>query len=212
MNTPAEQDPLLEWNRLNRENAEHGFVSAIYLSTCETTAAVDRFSLWLLAGTGASGALLITQIQSVLPHLSSTGYKVCLGFLVLSAIFGFIAKYKALRCEIQVHSLTRLQALLAPIFEKHGEDEDQIEEFAKQREIQLETEIDIAKVLEEFSRPFPFWVKWLIARQVQKAAGDRQAGYHVAVRAYMSQVRYTFFQACLFLGFMLAGAWYARAI
>lgn len=212
MTDEDKKDPLIEWNRLNKENAEHGFVSSLYQSMSETTTTVDKFSMWLLAGTGATGALLITQIESVLPHLSQNGFKVCMGLLVISALCGFIAKFKSLRCEIQSTMQKRLTELAAPIFEKHEKEEEEIVKHADKRGIQLETEIEFSKIITEYSRPFPWWVKWLIARKVEKTAGDRQAGFHIAVKAYTSQLRWTFFQAILFIVFMATGAWYAGAI
>jgi len=177
-----------------------------------TNPAVDKFSLWLLAGTGASGALLISQIEAVLPHLTVKGFKLCLALLVVSAILGFFAKYKSLRCQIQTEMEEKLSELVAAIFAKHEEDEDKIQEYARQRGIELETEINFSNVVAEFAKPFPFWVKWLIVRQAKKSQGNRQAGYHVAIKAYFGQLRYTFWQAVAFLAFLCAGAWYARAI
>ena len=212
MSNSDSSDPLLEWNRLNKENAEQGFVSSLYQSMAETTTVVDKFSLWLLAGTGATGALLVTQIKSVLPYLTQQGFKVCMVILVVSAIFGFIAKYYSLRCEIQNKTQTKLTELVKPILEKHEQDEDEIQGYAAQKGIQLQSDIDFALIITEFSRPFPRWVKWLIARKVKQTSGDRQAGFHVAIKAYISQLRWTFLQACLFLGFMLTAAWFASAI
>jgi hypothetical protein len=209
---PSSDDPLVEWNRLNKENAEHGFVSALYQSMTETSPLVDKFSLWLLAGTGATGALLITQIKSVLPFLTQQGFKVCLVILVTSAIIGFIAKYFSLRCEIQSNVQSKFTALVKPVLDKHEQDEDAIQEYAEQRGIELQTDIDLASIMKEFSRPFPFWVKWLISRKIDKTSGDRQAGFHIAVKAYTSQLRWTLLQAVLFLVFMLTAAWYANAI
>jgi hypothetical protein len=208
----SSDDPLVEWNRLNKENAEHGFVSALYQSMTETSPLVDKFSLWLLAGTGATGALLITQIKSVLPFLTQQGFKVCLVILVTSAVIGFIAKYFSLRCEIQSNVQSKFTQLVKPVLDKHEQDEDAIQEYAEQRGIELQTEIDLASIMKEFSRPFPFWVKWLISRKIDKTSGDRQAGFHIAVKAYMSQLRWTLLQAVLFLVFMLTAAWYANAI
>ena len=212
MSSSDSSDPLIEWNRLNKENAEHGFVSAIFQSMVETSPLVDKFSMWLLAGTGATGALLITQIGSILPYLSQQGFKACLVILVGSAVVGFVAKYYSLRCEIQNKIQSKLTELIKPVLEKHECDEDTIQEYAEQRGVELQTEIDFSIIMTEFSKPFPFWVKWLIARKIQKISGDRQAGFHMEVKAYMSQVRWTFLQACLFLSFMLTAAWYASAI
>ncbi|MFG6158190.1 hypothetical protein ACGTNG_05240 [Halomonas sp. 1390] len=205
-------DPLMEWNRLNRENAEHGFVSALFQSMSETSPLVDKFSVWLLAGTGATSALLVTQVESILPHLSEQGFKACLVVIVASAISGFVAKYYSLRCEIQNKIQSKVMELAKPVLDKHKENEDEIEECAEQRGIALQTDIDFSRIIVEFGRPFPFWVKWLIARKIKKTSGDRQAGFHVAVKAYMSQIRWTFFQAVLFLVFILTAAWYANAI
>lgn len=212
MSNPSSDDPLVEWNRLNKENAEHGFVSALYQSMTETSPLVDKFSLWLLAGTGATGALLITQIKSVLPFLTQQGFKVCLVILVTSAVMGFVAKYFSLRCEIQSNVQSKFTELVKPVLDKHEKDEDTIQEYAEQRGIELQTDIDLASIMKEFSRPFPFWVKWLISRKIDKTSGDRQAGFHIAVKAYTSQLRWTLLQAVLFLVFMLTAAWYANAI
>lgn len=205
-------DPLVAWNRLNRENAEQAFASALFMSMAHTSPAVDKFSLWLLAGSGASGALLISQIEAVLPHLTAGGFKMCLFFLVISAVFGFMAKYKSLRCQIQAEMQSKLNELLVPIFAKHGDDEEKIQEYARQRGIALGTEINFSNVVAEVARPFPFWVKWLILRQVKKNQGNRQAGYHIAAKAYFGQLRYTFWQAVAFLAFLCTGAWFARTI
>lgn len=212
MSNSSSDDPLIEWNRLNKENAEQGFVSALYQSMTETSPLLDKFSMWLLAGTGATGALLITQIKSVLPFLSQQGFKYCLVILVVSSMVGFVAKYFSLRCEIQSNVQSKLIELVKPVLEKHDKDEDTIQEYAKQRGIELQTEIDLASIMTEFSRPFPFWVKWLIARKIQKTSSDRQAGFHIAVKAYMSQLRWTLLQASLFLAFLATAAWFANAI
>ena len=205
-------DPLVEWNRINKENAEQGFVSALFQSMTETSPLIDKFSTWFLAGTGATGALFITQIKSILPFLKPEGFKVCLVVLVISAVLGFIAKYHSLRCEIQSNVQSKLSELIKPVFAKHKEDETKIQSYAEKKGLELETELSFSKVMVEFARPFPFWVKWLITRNTAKTAGNRQAGFHIAVKSYMAQLRWTFFQACMFLTFMLSAAWYANAI
>lgn len=204
--------PLVEWNRLNKENTEHGLVSALYQSVTETSPLVDKFSLWLLAGTGATGALLITQINSILPFLTQSGFKTCLIILVISAIVGFIAKYFSLHCQIQSNIQSKLVQLVEPIFDKHGANEEIIHEYAEQQGIELQTEININTILIEFAKPFPAWVRWLISRKTKNKLNDRQASFHIAVKAYMSQLYWTLLQAVLFLMFILVAAWYANAI
>jgi hypothetical protein len=212
VNQPNSDKPLIEWNRLNKEDAEQEIVSSLYQSMAETTVAIEKFSMWLLAGTGATGALLITQIESVLPYLSQEGFKVCMALLFVSAIFGFLAKYKSLRCAIQTQMQSKLSELIKPILAKHEQDEDEIQEHATQRGIQLETDIELSNIITEFSRPFPWWVKWIIVREVDQTWGDRQAGFHIMAKAYTSQIEWTFLQACCFLLFMFSGALFAKVI
>lgn len=207
---PEENHPLQEWNRLNKENAEHEFVSALYQSMSETTPVIDKFSTWLLAGTGATGALLITQIQSVLPHLTLKGYRVCLIILVVSAVLGFIAKYYSIRCEIQNRVMSKMKQLATPIIEKHEQDKEKIQEYAADQGINLHSDMDFESIVTEFNRPFSKLVKWIILRSVRKGSNDRQTGYHTAIKAYMRQANSTFIQAILFLSFMLSAAWFAN--
>ncbi|VVS95370.1 hypothetical protein [Desulfoluna spongiiphila] len=212
MNDTKNEDPLLEWNRLNIENTEQAFVSALYQSTSENTSQIKQFSMWLLTGTGACGALLITQIKSVLPFLTSQGIKVCISFLVLSALSGLISKYKALRCEIQLNIQQKLNLLLSPVFQNLDDNQDKIENSAKQRGIKLETDISFDKVITEFSKALPWWSKILVARKVKQQGGDVQAGHRMAFKAFLNQISWAFYQACFFVAFLLAGAWYARTI
>lgn len=67
--------------------------------------------MWLLAGTGSTAALLITQVESIMPYLSEKGFKACLIVIVLSGIAGFVAKYHAIRCEMQSKVQSKLMDL-----------------------------------------------------------------------------------------------------
>jgi hypothetical protein len=208
----SDPDPLLEWNRLNKENSEHDIASAMFISMANTSPVVDKFSMWLFAGTGATGALLITQINSVLPSMSITGFRACMFMLIGSSIFAFIAKYFALRCQIQNEITAMFTERADVIFAGHEKNEERIEEIARERGIEIETDINFSNVIKEYVRPFPKWVQWLVNRSTQKNEGDRQAGHHLAVKAYYKQLRFTFLQALMFIGFMCAGGWYAGGL
>lgn len=212
MSNSEQDDPLLEWNRLNIENTEQAFASTLYQSTSENTASLDKFSTWLLAGTGATSALLITQIKAVIPFLTATGFKVCLWVLAASAISGLLARYKALRCAMQLHLQQRIKELMDPVFQKHNADEEKIKDYALKRQVQINTEINLQKVIQEFLKPLPWWVKLIVMWKTKRIENDRQAGHRMAFIAYLHQVRWVFWQSILFLAFMIIAAWYARTI
>ena len=205
-------DPLLEWNRLNKQNAEQDLASVMFASMISTSPIVDRFSVWLLAGTGATTALLITNVKNILPFLSESGFKVCGALLVLSGLFGFMAKYKAILCQIAYENDVAVRKTMLPILQKHEHDEEQIATHAEQRGINLDTELDMGKVLEEFGKPFPSWVRWLINRYLKKHKGNRQVGYIKPVKSYYWQCNFTVLQALSFVAFVVAGVLYANPI
>lgn len=208
----TEKDPLHEWNRLNKENLEQGFVSEMFINMSITSPLADKFSIWLFAGTGATGALLITQLQNIIPSLSLSGFRVCMFMLITSAICAFVAKYWALRCQIQTSFMQNLTEKLDALFEKHEKDEDEIKQLAKERGIEIDTEIEFNNIINEFIKPFPFWVKWLVTRKTREEAQNRQSGYHVAVKAYYWQLNFTFLQSVFFILFLCSGAWYASSL
>ncbi len=205
----SESDPLLEWNRLNKENTERDMVSAMFISVANTSYILDKFSMWLFAGTGATGALLITQINSVLSSMSIAGFKVCMFMLVVSSIFAFVAKFFSLNCQIVNEVIAAINEKIKLLFEEHEENEEEIEKYAKERTMKLETDINMNNVLKEYMRPFPKWIQRIIKQQAQKAEGDPLVAYHSMVQAYYKQSIFTFLQAVLFIGFMCSGWYYA---
>jgi hypothetical protein len=61
---------------------------------------------------------------------------------------------------------------------------DKPSEIAKERGIELKTEIQLENMINEFKKPFPFWAQWLMSHSVNKTENNRQAGYHLAIKAY----------------------------
>jgi hypothetical protein len=207
-----EDDPLLEWNRINNENLEQDFVSEMFINISNTSPLIDKFSIWLFAGTGVTGTLLISQIQGVIQGLSITGFKACMFMLIASAISAFVAKYWALRCQIQTDITQKLKNHMKGLFDEHEKNADEILEIAEKRGIELETEIQFENIINEFKKPFPFWTQWLMSRSVNKIKNNRQAGYHVAIKAYFWQLNFTLIQSLLFIAFLFFGGFYASSL
>jgi hypothetical protein len=103
--------------------------------------------------------------------------------LIASAISAFVAKYWALRCQIQTDITQKLKNHMKGLFDEHEKNADEILEIAEKRGIELETEIQFENIINEFKKPFPFWTQWLMSRSVNKIKNNRQAGYHVAIKA-----------------------------
>ncbi|MCF7816581.1 MAG: hypothetical protein K9M54_01765 [Kiritimatiellales bacterium] len=212
MNDQQHKDPLLEWNRLNIENAEQNLVSAMFSSLISSSSVIDRFSLWLLAGTGATAALLITNADNILPVLSEAGFKLCGAFLVASGLLGFLAKFSAISCEIAYENDLKIRQAMLPILDKHAQDEDKIQEHAEQRGLDIKTEIDMQKVLQDFAKPFPFLARCIMWWYWNRNASNRQMAYIRPVKAYCRQCSSTTWQTLSFIGFVITGLVYATII
>ena len=205
----SEINPLLEWNRLNKETAEHGVVKAMFNSMVNTNPIIDKFSMWLFAGTGATGALLITQIDSVIYNMSLYGFKSCMFMLIVSSIFAFIAKFFSLHCQIGNEAIPALLEKAEHIAKNYKENKKNIEERAKEQGIELETNISMDNIMKEYIRPFPIWTRWMINHSFRKAKDVPLLAYHSMIRAYNYQSIFTFLQALMFIGFMYFGWYYA---
>lgn len=206
-----EEDPLITWNNINKENALQEMISATYISVTETTKNIDRFSAWVLAGTGATGALLITQVDTILPYLTSSGFKWSMVFLVASGACGFIAKIYSILCEIQVHTSSRVTELTNPIFKKYNVDKKEIEDLAAKRKIEVRTEFTVDEFLSEYLRPFKGVTKWLINKGLAGKKIDRQTRYHNAIKLYMKQTKWTTLQAASFVIFLCVGTYFVTS-
>ena len=208
----ASPDPLLEWNRLNKENAENALTSAMFSSLVATSPIIDQFSVWLLAGTGATAALLVANADKLVPFLGDFGFRICGAVLVVSAICGLISKARAVQCQIGIENEQRVRELMRPILDKHAHDEEKILEFAEARGVPVETELDMGRVITEFAKPFPKWVGCLLGRHLAKHSGNPQIGYLLPIRFYMSQSFFAFLQVFFFLGFICAALLFAQEV
>lgn len=198
-----EIDSLKLWNSLNKENTEQGMVSVLFQSFVETSPMVGSYATWLLVGTGTISAFMVTQINSILPYLSVVGYKLSLLSLVLSAMFGFLSKVRALRCDIQLKVIAMVSNGLPSVFEKHEKEEMEIIKRSEELGIKLDTEIDIEKVFSEAYKPFPFWMKGVMNKAAKEGLGNRQAHYHILISSYLSLMWSLFFQIIFFLLFIV---------
>lgn len=198
-----EPDPLLEWNRLNKENAENAIVSAMHLRTLSHSSRFDKISTWLTAGTGITAGLMITNVSNILPHLGGHGFRVCGAFLALSALFGIAAKFKATWAQLGHDSNKAMTDSLKPILDHHSAEQSRIEQNAAQRQVAIETNINMDRVLREYLKPVPRWVAWLVFLRMRKHAGDPQIGYIYPIRAFYWQCVLTSLQAIFYVAFFL---------
>ncbi len=207
-----DQNPLEEWNRLERENTENAMVSSMFRAGVKTSSAIDEFSTWLLVGSAAIGAFLIGNADKFIPIICKTGFVVCGSLLCVSCLFGLISKIYGILCRVELDTSDAVTETFHQHLQKYSEIEGEIQETAKISGITIETGIRIERIMSEFMRPMPSLIKWMIKRQLQKSQGDPQAGYFQLVQRFNKQGLCALLQALSFLAFMASGVFYAAQI
>jgi hypothetical protein len=203
--------PLLEWNRLARENTENAIVSSMFSATLKASEPLESFSNWLLLGTAATASFFIVNGDKLVPVITKQGFFVCGSFLVLSAVFGLLSRLLALRCRIALEIGTAIRATFEDHLAKYEAEEEKIQAGAKFWGINLETGIRIDRVLAEFLKPFPSWARWMAWRHLRNNEENPQIQHVSPMRSLNAQGMAAFLQGLLYVGFLAAGFVYAAA-
>lgn len=198
-------DPLLEWNRLSRENAENAIVSSMFEASSAAIEPIETFVTWLLVGAAAVASFLLGNSDKLVPILGEIGFLWCGLLLAASCLFGLLAKSYLLRADIGRRVGRAVAETLALQLKQHEEVEQKIQAAAQQRGIELETSIRMERVLSEFVAPMPTLVKWLVARTLKKNAGNPQIAYLPRIKAMNRLGFFSFLQALAFLVFIVVG-------
>lgn len=205
-------EPLREWNRLARENTENAIVSSMFEAAWKANEPLEQFSNWLLVGAAAVASFMIANSDKVLPLLGVKGFSVCGAFLCLSCVFGLLSKAFALLAQIGLETGDAVRKTFAEHLAKYQEEERKIQEGAAFWRIDLQTGVRLERILAEFFRPLPKWVRWLASRHFKKHAGNPQIGYLLLISRLNEQGYFAAGQAIAFLLFLVSGFVYAAAI
>ena len=205
MDNDPRTEPLREWNRLARDNAENAMVSSMFEAASKASEPVETFSTWLLVGTAAVASFFIINADKLLPFIGPKGFLICGAFLSCSSFFGLVSRLYALRCKIQIETGAAVRKTFAEHLARHQEEETKIKDSAKTWGITLETGVRVDRLLREFLAPLPRWVGWLVNRSLKRNAGNPQIGYLPVIKGMQRQGVFAALQALSFLGFLVAG-------
>lgn len=197
--------PLVEWNRLARENTENAVVSSMFEAALRGSAPVETFSNWLLVAAAAVASFLVANANTLIPFIARAGFVTCGACLCLSCLFGVISKFFAVRCKIGTEAGEAVRQTFAEHLANYKQQEEQIQQGVKFWGIDLQTGIRLERVLTEFLQPFPKWGRWLAWRHFKKHAGNPQIAYVARLNNFKIQGITALLQALGFLGFLVAG-------
>lgn len=177
-----------------KKKAENQILRAYFNSVFEMSPLVDKFATWLLAGVGATAALTITNIKSITSIIPFENIKIGIGLLVISGLFGFLEKFLALDIQSTVSQESKLRDILRESSDEFKQQMQKYEIIAGIENIDIRSEVNIAKVLDEFAEAHPWYKKIQIGG---KTVEDSQKA---RLRRYYRQLTYTVLE---FVGFLL---------
>ena len=202
MNTPHESKDrdtsLTETVESIKKKAEDQILRAYYNSVFEMSPLVDRFATWLLAGIGATAALIIANIENISQILSFTNIKIGLSILTISALFGFLENFLALDIQSTSAQETKLRQVLKESSEEYHQRIESMKLLASAKNIDIKTEVDVKGALDKFAKAHPWYKR--IQLQKYKAVDDTQKD---RLRRYYRQLTYTVLEFCGFLLFII---------
>lgn len=205
-------EPLREWNRLARENAENAIISSMFNAGSLASSPIEKFSTWLLVGTAFILSFLITNANHLLPIIGHDGFRVLGGLLCTSCLFGLISRIYALKCMIQSAVLEAVGRTFNEHVAAYTQEEDKIKENAKFLGITLETGVRMDRIMKEFLKPLPKLAVWLATRHLKHHEGDPQVAHLLLVKGLTRQGVFAFLQISVFFAFFICGIIYASSI
>ena len=202
-------EPLLRWNRLSRENAENAIVDSMFKATFSANEATDKFATWLLAGGATVGSFLILNAEKVLPLLGTIGYLSCGLAVCVSCVFGLLSKFMGFQLKLAILTRKQTAESFAAEIEKHREVQQKIQERAEWWGVELDSDIRLSRILQEYFRLMPKITAWLAQKLISKHSGDPQIANRFPAVLFRWQGRNLFFQAFALLVFLIVGVGFA---
>lgn len=155
----------------------------LILSTTKVVPDIDKFNMWMLAGSGATAALLVSNLGSITGALKIGATSWLFALLAISGLFGFLAKLCCVRVQSSMTVMGHVEAAL---------------ESSKN--------VDIELALNNFLSVFPFWARLAGKKASKKAKDDPLFGVRIVARHAIFQGIYTLLQGLTFILFIVVAS------
>jgi hypothetical protein len=103
-----------------RDAAEQRAIWAGALTAARAAPEVETFVSWVLGITGATFALLIGNLDKVVPYLGVVGLSLTMLLMLVSAYFGFIARFQAYQVKFSLRIDEDKQLEVADAYRRAG--------------------------------------------------------------------------------------------
>lgn len=167
------KDNLTELAKITKKEAESKLIKMLFREILKTSPILDKFSTWLLIGTGTTASLMIANLEKILPIIGRVNFKDSIYFLVISILLGALAKIKFFNCQIALTINENLENQMVTILEEHDNKKEEIKKFDKNSNLKIDINIDIANVIQEFLKAFPGFTHRQLLQEFEKGTKDQ---------------------------------------
>lgn len=144
-------DPLVEWNRLNKENHENMGAAKMFVAVLTRfPAELGNYAAWFTAGVGAVVVLLLSNVDKVAPYLGEVEFARAISAFAMAVGFGALTKLLATYITAIIAMQEELSREIQGTLQAFDADATKIRDIAKQRNIDLNADFNLAGLMEKF--------------------------------------------------------------
>lgn len=203
----AQQKAFEEWENIIEQNFLRGMLDSASEGIVSTHEVFDKFSSWLLVGTGATAALIIVNIDKIIPYVTKLGLRWGMIFLTISALAGFIAKVFEINASVAQIAGERTKVLMMQKAVEYQESLKKFDELAEGIDYQRGAGADLESFAKEFTKLFPFkMLRNKVRRLTNEQSKEFKPGNYRAVHAVVYQSLAVGMQALMYLVFLVTVA------
>ncbi|WP_337036363.1 hypothetical protein [Enterobacter asburiae] len=197
-----------KWEELINQNFHRSMVDAASSGAIETHSVFDKFSSWMLVGCGATAALMIVNIDKIIPYISTPGLRYAIVFLTLSACCGFVAKYFEINASISEAAGQKTATIMKARVSEYEEAMKAFDDLTKHTGYQAKEGPTYEEFAESFIGLFPYnFLRKKLRQQVIRKQGLPEPGNRKAIHAVVHQSIIVCLQAAFYILFLLTIAY-----
>ncbi|MGA4563643.1 hypothetical protein ACK6TZ_01515 [Enterobacter hormaechei] len=196
-------EAVKKYDEIIHQNLRNSLIDSASLATIETTSILDKFSMWLLVGVGATATLMIANIDKVLPFITPLGFKISVFLLAISSIAGFASKYFALVVCSSATVTVRMTELIQSKIKEYAENCKIRDEIGRDVGYVSDIELSIDSFTEQYVSLFPFQGLRNKVKKGMNFYSENRSGNRAAVHGVVFQGIALFVQALSYIAFLI---------
>lgn len=178
-------------------------LEAMLASALSSRTSIDKFSTWLLAGTGGAVVLLINNVSDIVTIISKESFQISISALSVSMLFGIIAKYLEVDIQYLVSYRNSRKTENASLTKDWSEFQDEIKKIKDEHHFTPKIGDTKQMIENEIQASTPWWNKKKSMKMMKKCEKDPLYPLKNGKRTYERQKIYVSLQVAFVFVFII---------